>query len=291
VQHSTIALDFDINGQRMQKISKRFFSAFLLGLVPFTIGFSSFDGNEDLFKEKIASYLNRANSSPEILDLTPQLLARPTMGAEVFQTLVTEDLFPRLVEGIVYIVSGDGVTGSGTIISSSFGLIVTNWHVVGSEPVVGLVFKPNRTRGRISFRKDDVYFARVLKTDAPRDLALLEIISPPDRIISVPLGSMERISVGHDVFSVSHPRGSLWSYHEGVISEMEPNYEWISETGTLHRAATIHTAAPDDSGSSGDPLFDAHGKFIGLLAGSSSAGNNFAISVDEIRSFVFSSLR
>lgn len=275
----------------MQKIFMRFFTAFLLGLVPFTIGFSSFDGNEDLIKEKIAGYLNRANASPETLDLAPQFLTRPAKGAEVYQSLVAEDLFPRLVDGIVYIVSGDGVTGSGTIISSSFGLIVTNWHVVGSEPVVGLVFKPKRSRGRISFRKEDVFFARVLKTDTTRDLALIEIISPPNRIISVPLGSMESMAIGRDVFSVSHPRGSPWSYHDGVISELESNDEWVSEMGTLHRAATIHTATTDDSGSSGDPLFEANGRFIGLLAGASSAGNNFAISVDEIRGFVFSSLR
>jgi S1-C subfamily serine protease len=65
----------------------------------------------------------------------------------------------------------------------------------------------------------------------------------------------------------------------------------MSEIGTIHRAATIHTDVVDGIGSSGDPLFDANGRFLGLLAGSSITGSNFAITVDEIRKFVFSSIR
>ena len=163
--------------------------------------------------------------------------------------------------------------------------------MVGKEPVVGLVFKPAKARGRVSFRKEDIFFARVLKTDAIHDLALLEVISPPRKMVAVPLGSTSHVETGHDVFSVSHPQGSLWSYHKGMISHTEPYHEWVSEIGTVHRAATIHTEAVDNSGNSGDPLFDSNGQFIGVLVGSSRTGSNFAISVDEVRNFVFSSLR
>ena len=269
----------------------RFFSAFLLGFAPLIFGFSSFASDEDLLKQRIARHLNTVQSRPESLDLAPQILTRMPSGPVLYRSPVTQQLYPRLVNGVVYIVSGDGLTGSGTIISSSFGLIITNWHVVGKEPIVGLVFKPAKNRGRTSFRKEDVFLAHVLKTDAIHDLALLQVISPPRKMIAVPLGSTSRIEVGHDVFSVSHPQGSLWSFHEGVISQIEPDHEWVSEINTIHRGATIHTEAVDSSGNSGDPLFSSNGQFIGMLAGSSKTGSNFAISVDEIRNFVFSSLR
>lgn len=269
----------------------RFLIALLLGLVLSTIGYSSFANDEEIFKQKILSLLNAENSSANHIDLAPQLLIRRPKEPELYRSLVTKELYPRLGNAVVYIVSGDGVMGSGTIVSSSFGLVITNWHVVGNEPVVGLVFKPSRVRGRVFFKKDDIYLARVLKTDSIHDLALLEIVSRPSKIIAVPLGSTAHLEAGQDVFSINHPQESRWSYHEGIISQVEPDHEWISEIGTIHRAATIHTEVVDESGSSGDPIFDANGRFIGLLAGSTIMGSNFAITVDEVRNFVFSSIR
>ena len=133
--------------------------------------------------------------------------------------------------------------------------------------------------------------ARVLITDSIRDLALLEIVSRRRKLIAVPLGSMLDLRAGHEVFSVSHPRGSLWSYSEGTINQISPNHEWVSAVGTIHRATTIRTQNVRSNGSSGDPLFDEDGQFIGMLVDTTGTEPNFAISVDEIRDFVFSSLR
>jgi len=197
----------------------------------------------------------------------------------------------RLVDAVVYIVTEEGILGAGTVISSSFGLIITNWHVIGNEKVVGLVFKPRGSNGTISFDKDDIFFARVLTTDSIRDLALLEIVSPPGKIVAVPLGSTSHLAAGHEVFSVSHPRGPLWSYSEGTISQITPRHEWVRGLGIVHRASTIQTHTVSNNGNSGDPLFDEDGQFIGVLVGGNVTEPNFAISVDEIRDFVFSSLR
>ncbi len=214
---------------------------------------------------------------------------RPWSG--VYRSLVGEGLYPRLVNAVVYIVTEEGIIGAGTVISSSFGLIVTNWHVIGNEKVVGLVFKPKGSNGTIPFDKDDIFFARVLTTDSIRDLALLEIVSHPGKMIAVPLGSTSNLGVGHEVFSVSHPRGSLWSYSEGTISQFTPRHEWVRGLGIVHRASTIQTETVGNNGSSGDPLFNEDGQFIGVLVGGYGTEPNFAISIYEIREFVFSSLR
>jgi len=263
---------------------------FLSGLLPLILAYPSWASEDDL-RQRILNHLRVAISPAEILELPSEFATPPTYGPDLYRSLVGEELYPRLVNAVVYIVTEEGITGAGTVISSSFGLIVTNWHVIGNQKVVGLVFKPKGSNSTISFEKDDIFFARVLTTDAIRDLALLEIVSRPGRMIAVPLGSTSNLGAGHEVFSVSHPRGSLWSYSEGTVRQITPRHEWVRGLGIVHRASTIQTQTVSDNGSSGNPLFNENGQFIGVLVGENGSEPNFAISIDEIREFVFSSLR
>lgn len=263
---------------------------FLAGLLPLILADPSW-ANEDDLRQRILNHLRAATSLAEIHEPPSEIAALLPYGPDLYSSLVGEELYPRLVDAVVYIVTEEGILGAGTVISSSFGLIITNWHVIGNEKVVGLVFKPRGSNGTISFEKDDIFFARVLTTDSIRDLALLEIVSRPGKIIAVPLGSTSNLGAGHEVFSVSHPRGSLWSYSEGTISQITLRHEWVRGLGIVHRASTIQTQTVSNNGGSGDPLFDEDGQFIGVLVGGNVTEPNFAISIDEIREFVFSSLR
>jgi len=263
---------------------------FLAGLLNLILAYPSW-ANEDDLRQRILNHLRAATSLAEIHEPPSEIAALLPYGPDLYSSLVGEELYPRLVDAVVYIVTEEGILGAGTVISSSFGLIITNWHVIGNEKVVGLVFKPRGSNGTISFEKDDIFFARVLTTDSIRDLALLEIVSRPGKIIAVPLGSTSNLGAGHEVFSVSHPRGSLWSYSEGTISQITLRHEWVRGLGIVHRASTIQTQTVSNNGGSGDPLFDEDGQFIGVLVGGNVTEPNFAISIDEIREFVFSSLR
>lgn len=263
---------------------------FLSGLLPLTLAYPSW-ADEEAMRQRILNHLRAATSQAEIHAPPSEIAARSPYGQDLYRSLAGEELYPRLVGAVVYIVTEEGVTGAGTVISSSFGLIITNWHVIGNEKVVGLLFKPRGSKGTISFDKDDIFFARVLTTDSIRDLALLEIVSHPGKMIAVPLGSTSNLAAGHEVFSVSHPTGPLWSYSEGTITQITPRHEWVRGLGIVHRASTIQTHIISNNGSSGDPLFDEDGQFIGVLVGGNGTEPNFAISVDEIRDFVFSSLR
>ncbi len=268
----------------------RILKLFLSGLLPLTFAYPSW-ANEEALRQRILNHLRSATSQAEIREPASEIPTRSPYGPHLYSSLVGEELYPRLVGAVAYIVTEEGVTGAGTVISSSFGLIITNWHVIGNEKVVGLVFKPRGSNGTISFDKDDIFFARVLTTDSIRDLALLEIVSRPGKMVAVPLGSTSNLVAGHEVFSVSHPRGSPWSYSEGTISQITPRHEWVRGLGIVHRASTIQTHSVSNNGGSGDPLFDEDGQFIGVLVGGNVTEPNFAISVDEIRDFVFSSLR
>jgi len=197
--------------------------------------------------------------------------------------------YRRVVNAVVYIATKYG-DGSGVVISQS-GMIITNWHVIEGASSVGVVFKQTIRQDKAPLKKEDIFLAKVLKTDLVRDLALLKVVSTPPGLTSVQLGSLPDVETGQDVFAISHPEGLLWSYTEGVISQIRPNYEWRYESGTAHRATLIQTQAVISYGSSGAPLFDGEGRLIGILVSTAGPGLNFAIAVDEkVKQFIWSAL-
>jgi Trypsin-like serine proteases, typically periplasmic, contain C-terminal PDZ domain len=139
-------------------------------------------------------------------------------------------------------------------------------------------------------REEDIFIAKVLKTDKVRDLALLQINSPPSDLTVLQLGSLQQIEIGEDVFAISHPEGLLWSYTEGVISQIRPNYHVKADDGTDNCATYIQTQAVMNHGSSGGALFDYNGQLIGIIALSAGPGLNFAIAVNEVQGFTLSAL-
>jgi serine protease DegQ len=139
-------------------------------------------------------------------------------------------------------------------------------------------------------RKEEIFSAKVLKTDFVRDLALLQVISPPQDLTVLPLGSLLQVEVGQDVFAISHPEGLLWSYTEGVVSQIHPNYVMKTLEGTTHRATYIQTQTVTSQGSSGGALFNYSGQLIGILVATIGPGLNFAIAVDEVKQFILSVL-
>ncbi len=248
--------------------------------------------NQDALRLQALSHVRAAASSVEIhIPSTEVSMEESSYGEQLYGRPEGHELFPRLSHSVVFIVAEGGITGAGTVISSSFGLIATSWHLVGSQKFVSVVFKPRGAIGPFSFDKEDIYFARVLATDSIRDLAVLELVSPPGKMIAAPLGSTQDLRAGRGVFSISHRRGALWTYSEGIIRELTPRYEWVRGLGMVHRADTIHTQTISNTGSSGEPLFDRRGQFIGLMVGGAVDEPNFAVSIDELRKFVFSALR
>jgi len=237
--------------------------------------------DEEILKQKIVrnfeKLLDNSRIEEQTLDITTRSLAGPM-------------LYRQVVNSVVYIITADGIRmGSGVIISHR-GLIITNWHVVENEKIVGVLFKPIDIIGKISFSKKDVFFARVLKTDPVRDLALLGLVNLPSNLSPVQFGHLSTVEVGQDVFAISHPERLLWSYTVGVISQIRPKEEWRSDIGTIHKATLIQTQAVISFGSSGAPLFDANGRFIGVLVSTIGPGLNFAIAIDEVQQFILGAL-
>ena len=236
--------------------------------------------DEETLKQRVLAHFEKVLTEAKIQEPALDKPTRSPAGPKLYRLVVN---------AVVYIGTGDGVLGSGVVVSSS-GLIVTNWHIVGSESTVGVVFKQAIREGKTALRKEDIFLAKVLKIDRMRDLALLKIVSFPPGLTSAQLGSLLDIETGQDVFAISHPEGFPWSYTEGVISQIRPKYEWRSESGTVHRATMIQTQTVVSFGSSGAPLFDGNGRLIGIVVSSAGPGLNFAIAIDEVRDFILSGL-
>jgi len=235
--------------------------------------------DEEMLKEKIRRNFESLMSRSKVQEPSQNISTRSPMGSKFYRAVS---------DGIVLIFTKDDKMGSGVVVSSS-GLIITNWHVVEDNALVGAVFKKAGLRGTSSLKEEDIFFAKVLKVDVVRDLALLQIISPPQPLTVLKLGLLSQVDIGQDVFAISHPEGLLWSYTEGVISQIHSDYSLKSESGT-HRATYIQTQAVISYGSSGGALFDYSGQLIGILVATLGPGLNFAIAVNDVRGFILSAL-
>jgi putative serine protease PepD len=218
--------------------------------------------------------------------------ARPAAAPVVVgkRSPIGPQLYRRVVDSVVLVLTKDS-HGSGVVVSPK-GHILTNWHVAGGFEVVAVVPKSrDLLKGMGELRREHIALARVLATDPRRDLALLQVTTIPAGLRSVPLGEPAGVEVGQDVYAIGHPKGLLWSYTEGVVSQIRPDFQWAFREGTTHQATVIQTQAPMHPGSSGGALFDGDGRVVGITSGGKDPTLSFAIAVSEVRDWVQSLAR
>ena len=192
-------------------------------------------------------------------------------------------VFQKASSAVVLVLSGQDSLGSGGLISRD-GRVITNWHVIRSNPRAVVVLKP---KDSAELRKELAFSAVVEKIDQVADLALLKIIDPPRSISFLSLGVGSSLSVGQDVHAIGHPQGEVWTYTRGIISQIRSDYEWKTEEGIIHHANVIQTQTPINPGNSGGPLLDDGANLIGINSFKAGGeGLNYAVSVDAIREFL-----
>lgn len=197
---------------------------------------------------------------------------RNTSPAVVFVTSIAlrRDLFSL---NAVEIPQG---TGSG-FVWDNLGRIVTNFHVVSDANRVQVTMADNST------------WKAVLVGAAPdKDIAVLQIDAPADRLKPIAIGSSADLLVGQKVFAIGNPFGLDQTITSGIISAL--NREIKAVTGrTIH--GVIQTDAAINPGNSGGPLLDSAGRLIGVNTAIYSpsgayAGIGFAVPVDIVNNIV-----
>ena len=150
---------------------------------------------------------------------------------------------------------------------------------------VGVMYKPPREGDKIG--PADIRRATVVRIDQMSDLALLRVDEAPKGHATFELGDIDEIPVGSDVHAIGHPTGESWTYTKGFVSQIRRDYEWATESGKVHNADVIQTQTPINPGNSGGPLISDSYRLVGVNSFKSSGeALNFAVSVDEIRTFL-----
>lgn len=169
--------------------------------------------------------------------------------------------FLPFMQATVFIHNSTGL-GSGFLISSD-GYIVTNRHVVGKDRDVAVLLYDERhlldkTKPLEDLPKDalknKVRFAKVIKTNKKRDLALIKIEGENFPYLQLESDPAQYIT-GEKVAAIGAPYGIEWSVSQGIISAAR------NDAGRY----VLQTDAAINSGNSGGPLISLEsGKVLGV---------------------------
>ena len=167
-------------------------------------------------------------------------------------------------------------TGTGFVWDEN-GHVVTNYHVVHGADAFQVTLA------------DHSAFDGTLVGIAPdRDLAVVRIGAPRDKLPALPLGTSSDLVVGQKVFAIGNPFGLDQTLTTGIISAL--GREIDSMTGHAIKDV-VQTDAAINPGNSGGPLLDSAGRLIGVNTAIASpsgayAGIGFAIPVDTVNRIV-----
>lgn len=167
-------------------------------------------------------------------------------------------------------------TGSGFIWDHE-GHVVTNFHVIEEA-----------NRVEVTLADQSSWPARVVGVAPDKDLAVLKIDTPREKLLPLPVGESTNLLVGQHVFAIGNPFGLDQTMTSGIVSAL--GREIRAVTGRTIQGV-IQTDAAINPGNSGGPLLDSSGRLIGVNTAifspsGGSAGIGFAVPVDVVNRVV-----
>jgi len=222
-----------------------------------------------------------AGPAPEPRPVT----ARGDLSSEEKATI---ELFSRSSPSVVYVTSLARArsffdvmevpqgAGSGFIWDAD-GHVVTNFHVVA-----------NSSNVRVTLDDQSTYPARVVGVAPDKDLAVLHVSAPQEKLRPILVGTSRGLQVGQRVFAIGNPFGLDRTLTTGIVSALGRSIQSMTNRKI---GDVIQTDAAINPGNSGGPLLDSAGRLIGVntqIASPSggSAGIGFAIPVDTVNEVV-----
>ena len=200
------------------------------------------------------------------------------------------DVFRRISPSVVHITTlalqrdifslnvSEVPSGTGTgFIWDDGGHIVTNFHVIQGA-----------NAAKVTLADQSSFDAELVGAFEDRDLAVLRIKAPRDKLPPIPLGSSRDLLVGQQVYAIGNPFGLDLTLTTGIVSALGREIESMNRRKIR---GAIQTDAAINPGNSGGPLLDSAGRLIGVNTSiyspsGASAGIGFAIPVDEVNRVV-----
>jgi len=168
--------------------------------------------------------------------------------------------------------------GAGTgFVWDKSGLIVTNFHVIRGA-----------NRVTITLHDQSTWDAEVVGLAPGKDLALLRIKAPPEKLVPLPLGDSSLLEVGRKVIAIGNPFGLDTTMTVGVVSALGREINSLTDRKIRD---VIQTDASINPGNSGGPLLNSLGQLIGvntqiISPSGASAGIGFAIPVNTVKKVI-----
>lgn len=164
-------------------------------------------------------------------------------------------------------------SGSGFVWDKQ-GYIVTNFHVVETAGAA-----------KVTLADRSEWDALPVGVARDKDLAVLKIDAPEDRLFPIQLGASADLQVGQKVFAIGNPFGLDQTLTTGVISGLGREIRSVTNRPIQ---GVIQTDAAINPGNSGGALLDSAGLLIGVNTAiyspsGVSAGVGFAVPVDTVR--------
>jgi hypothetical protein len=185
--------------------------------------------------------------------------------------------------------------GTGSLIDEKKRIVLTNWHVVGDETYVFVIFpiwdqKGNLVSDRDPYMKllneNKAIKAKVLVRNPKVDLALIQLEALPSKVQPLPL-ARETAVPGQKVYSIGNPGasgGGMWLLTEGSVRQVSHSKIQFGDkkTGLAHEldCKTILTSSPTNPGDSGGPLVNGKGELIGVTQGYNPEAREISIFVE-----------
>lgn len=168
--------------------------------------------------------------------------------------------------------------GSGTgFVWNDSGLIVTNFHVIqGADRVT------------ITLQDQSSWDAELIGAAPDKDLALLRIDAPQEKLHPLPLGDSAQLEVGRKVIAIGNPFGLDTTLTVGVVSALGRE---INSMTSRTIKDVIQTDAAINPGNSGGPLLNSMGQLVGVNTqiyspSGAYAGIGFAIPVNTVKKII-----
>lgn len=169
----------------------------------------------------------------------------------------------------VYDEKGEEIAqGSGFFVTGN-GWIVTCFHVIDGAARVTATTESGKT----------YQIGSVLAYDMGKDTALLKA-NGVSQAPCLPVGDSDSLRRGQSVVVIGSPYGMQNTVSDGIVSNFRTDVG-LRDEGTTDIQVTV----PISSGSSGGPLFDLHGRVVGIIYATHLIGQNlnFAIPSNDFK--------
>jgi len=207
---------------------------------------------------------------PAVVNIDTLVMKRQSVFGfgDPFDNFFGEDPFLRLVP--------DKGQGSGIIIDSVKGYVLTNDHVV--HDCVG-----QKAEIKVSLPNKQVYQATIIGSDPQYDIAVLKIEGK--NLPTAKLSSSDDLIIGEPAIAIGNPFGYRNTVTVGVVSAVDRSIP-SDYGGNLE--GMIQTDAAINPGNSGGPLCDVDGNVIGMntMIIKGAEGLGFAIGASVIKPVV-----